>query len=72
MLLSAVGPAIKEIAKQAAAAAESGKSAKKGKGKEKDAAVSKVPTPRFVYSDLVLFVQHGTCCVWILIVLALV
>lgn len=37
-MLSTVGPVIKELAKQAVAAAESGKSAKKGKGKEKDAA----------------------------------
>lgn len=42
LMLSTIGPVIKEIAKQAAAAAESGKSAKKGKGKEKDAAVSEI------------------------------
>lgn len=34
--MSTVGPVIKEVAKLAAVAAESGKSAKKGKGKEKD------------------------------------
>lgn len=40
-MLTTVGPVVKEIAKLAATAAESGKSAKKGKGKEKDnAAVS--------------------------------
>lgn len=36
-MMSAVGPVIKEIAKLAAASADTGKSAKKGKGKEKDA-----------------------------------
>lgn len=36
-MMSTVGPVVKEVAKLAATAAESGKSAKKGKGKEKDA-----------------------------------